>query len=57
MGHGLKECKDCSIELKDFVDDYLSYSLALRAESKVMGKESLFFGLMEKKIYAASCVY
>lgn len=49
MGHGLKECNKCSSIVKEKADDDLPYSLALKAESNVLGKENLQFGFIAKK--------
>lgn len=49
MGHGLKECQECDVSMKDKINDDLPYSLALKAELSIFGKESSKFGLIVKK--------
>ncbi|KAH1107566.1 hypothetical protein J1N35_011334 [Gossypium stocksii] len=49
MGHGVKECSE--IQIGDYNkegEDY-PFSIALKAESSILGKESSVFGLLMKK--------
>lgn len=49
MGHGVKDCE--SIPLKDRMkeEDELTYSLALKAKSSMLGKECFQFGSASKR--------
>lgn len=44
MGHSLKECVTVSESIKEQCEDDLPYSLALKAESNLMGRETMKFG-------------
>ncbi|MBA0778443.1 hypothetical protein Gotri_006309 [Gossypium trilobum] len=39
MGHGVKECTSISIAKREKADDGYSYSLALKAESNLIGEQ------------------
>lgn len=43
MGHGLQDCMVCNKMVKGITIDYYPFSIALRAESNAVGKESLQF--------------
>lgn len=49
MGHAIKECNVIKMNVKELPEHELLYSLALKAESTLMGKESLKFGVSTKK--------
>ncbi|MBA0772101.1 hypothetical protein Gotri_007537 [Gossypium trilobum] len=44
MGHGVKDCKEILAKDKNNIVDEFSYSITLRAESSLIGKECLHFG-------------
>ncbi|MBA0735263.1 hypothetical protein Gogos_019127 [Gossypium gossypioides] len=39
MAHGIKECNDTLADFKELLEDDLPFSLALKAESNLMGKD------------------
>ncbi|PPS20413.1 hypothetical protein GOBAR_AA00143 [Gossypium barbadense] len=40
LGHGVKECNEILLEEREKVEDEQSYSVALKAESNLLGGES-----------------
>lgn len=50
MGHGLKECIDYPLKVKEMIEDDLLFLVALKAESNVMGKEYLMFNYLINKL-------
>ncbi|MBA0826105.1 hypothetical protein Goarm_010991 [Gossypium armourianum] len=56
MGHGVKECSNIPIAEREKIDDEYSYSLALKVESNLIGKESFQFGFSAKRIMK-QCLY
>lgn len=50
MGNGVKECTSISIAKREKADDEYSYSLVLKAESNLIGKENFQFGFSKKRI-------
>lgn len=48
IGHGIVDCEVLSKEDKAKREDSLPYSFALRAESKLLGKEYIQFGFASK---------
>lgn len=56
LGYGIKKCGNIFETDKNKSDDELLYSIALRAKFNLMGKESLHFGLSNKKIMK-QCLY
>lgn len=44
MGHNVKDCDEILATKKDKPEDELPYSIALRAESTAVGRESMIFG-------------
>ncbi|MBA0738486.1 hypothetical protein Gogos_011832 [Gossypium gossypioides] len=45
MGHGIKECTEVSNVIKHLLEDDLPYSVALKVESKLVGKVSQKLGV------------
>ncbi|MBA0810757.1 hypothetical protein Gohar_002716 [Gossypium harknessii] len=56
MGHGLKDCLQIIPAGKSKISDDPPYTLALKAESKLIGKESTKFNVLLKKV-GAQCSY
>ncbi|KAH1048228.1 hypothetical protein J1N35_039012 [Gossypium stocksii] len=56
MGHVAKECTDISKLRKESGEDDLPYSLALKAESNLVGRESLQLGNIGRK-FMEQCLY
>ncbi|MBA0645641.1 hypothetical protein Goklo_013708 [Gossypium klotzschianum] len=56
MGHGVKECSKIPIAECEKIDNEYSYSLALKVESNLIGKESFQFGFSAKRIMK-QCLY
>ncbi|MBA0754917.1 hypothetical protein Gogos_021245 [Gossypium gossypioides] len=56
MGHGLKDCTQIIPVKKSKISDDPPYTLALKAESKLIGKESMKFNILLKKV-RAQCSY
>ncbi|MBA0723100.1 hypothetical protein Golax_003709 [Gossypium laxum] len=56
MGHGLKDCLQIIPAGKSKISDDPPYTLALKAESKLIGKESMKFNVLSKKV-GAQCSY
>lgn len=50
MGHNLQECELVLPSIKDLLEDEYPFSLALKVESKLFGKESARFGVTNKKV-------
>ncbi|KAK5784980.1 hypothetical protein PVK06_039521 [Gossypium arboreum] len=48
-GHGVKDCMSISFEERVKTEDDLPYSIALKAESSIKGKESIWLGSLKKK--------
>ncbi|MBA0753132.1 hypothetical protein Gogos_021703, partial [Gossypium gossypioides] len=49
LGHGVKECNEIKPLEREKVEDEQPYSVALKAESNLLGKESQRFGSVTKK--------
>ncbi|MBA0869971.1 hypothetical protein Goshw_005934 [Gossypium schwendimanii] len=49
MDHSIKECSEVTTEIKNLPEDELPYSLALKAEINLLGKESLKLGSVARK--------
>ncbi|MBA0715886.1 hypothetical protein Golax_014762, partial [Gossypium laxum] len=49
MGHSIKECIKVTLKVKDLLEDELPYSLALKAELNLLGRESLKLGSVVRK--------
>lgn len=49
MGHNLKDCNLVVDEVKTLSEDDLHYSIALKAESAILGKVDLKLGSKGKK--------
>ncbi|MBA0664994.1 hypothetical protein Goklo_004921 [Gossypium klotzschianum] len=56
MRHRVKECTCISVAEREKKDDEYPYSMALKAESNLIGKESLQFGFSTKRIMK-QCFY
>ncbi|KAH1128958.1 hypothetical protein J1N35_000336 [Gossypium stocksii] len=56
MAHIVKDCNDMMKQWKDIREDNFPYSIALKAESSLLGRESLRLGKTDKK-FAEQCVY
>ncbi|MBA0725596.1 hypothetical protein Golax_022167, partial [Gossypium laxum] len=56
MGHGLSNCTQLTPERKSKIIENPPYSLALKVESKLFGKESIKFNTLIKKV-GAQCSY
>lgn len=56
MGHGVVDCTKIADAQKDKGEDEFSYSLALKVESNMFGKESLLLGNANKK-FRKQCYY
>ncbi|MBA0583585.1 hypothetical protein Gorai_014436, partial [Gossypium raimondii] len=54
--HGVKECSNIPIAKREKIDNEYSYSLALKVESNLIGKESFQFGFSAKRIMK-QCLY
>ncbi|MBA0839716.1 hypothetical protein Goarm_005419 [Gossypium armourianum] len=50
MGHGVKECTSISIAKREKADNEYSYSLALKVESNLIGKENFQFVFSKTRI-------
>lgn len=48
MGHGYKDCDAWKDVISDLREDDFPYSLALKVESFLVGKESLQFGFADR---------
>lgn len=57
MGNGVKYCDRISTKDKEKADDKLLRSITLKAESNLIGKESLGFSYSFKKIYKSTLLY
>lgn len=51
MGHGLKDCNVSSDAVKEMPEDALLYSVALKVESNLVGKECHKLGFSVKKSF------
>ncbi|PPR91069.1 hypothetical protein GOBAR_AA29613 [Gossypium barbadense] len=49
MEHSIKECTEVTIEIKNLPKDELPYSLALKVEINLLGRESLKLGSVARK--------
>lgn len=49
LGHGVKEYTKIPLEDRDKTENELPYSIALKAKSSIIGKESLWLGSLKKK--------
>lgn len=49
MGHGSKECSEIVGREENEDSENYPFSIALKAESSILGKESLLFGSLLKK--------
>lgn len=57
MGHKVKDCDNITYGIRDRTEDELSYSIALKAKSMLIGNEGLFFGAQARKfMYQASYI-
>ncbi|MFQ6661251.1 hypothetical protein Gotur_029467 [Gossypium turneri] len=56
LGHGLSNCTQLTLERKNKISENPPYSLALKAESKLFGKERIKFNMLIKKV-GAQCSY
>ncbi|KAH1066732.1 hypothetical protein J1N35_031719 [Gossypium stocksii] len=56
MGHIAKDCNGITKQVKNIGDNDLPYSIALKAESNLKGRESLQLGKTEKK-FMEQCLY
>ncbi|MBA0780607.1 hypothetical protein Gotri_004690 [Gossypium trilobum] len=56
LGHGLSNCTQLTHERISKINENPPYSLALKAESKLFGKESIKFNAWIKKV-GAQCLY
>ncbi|MBA0880945.1 hypothetical protein Goshw_013511 [Gossypium schwendimanii] len=56
MGHGFLDCSSLNSAEKSKIREDLPYTLALKAESKLVGKESIKFNDFSKKV-RAQCSY
>ncbi|MFQ6631371.1 hypothetical protein Gotur_009125 [Gossypium turneri] len=56
MGHGLSNCIQLPLERKSKISENPPFSIALKAESKLLGKEIKFNTLIKKKV-GAQCSY
>ncbi|MBA0845265.1 hypothetical protein Goarm_023098, partial [Gossypium armourianum] len=56
MGHGLSNCIQLSPERKSKISENPPFSLALKAESKLLGKEIIKFNALIKRV-GAQCSY
>ncbi|MBA0575803.1 hypothetical protein Golob_024952, partial [Gossypium lobatum] len=52
MSHGLSNCAQLTSERKSKISENPPYSLALKAELKLFGKESIKFNILTKKVGA-----
>lgn len=50
MDHGLQDCDVVSDEIKQYANGEFPFSIALRAESNLVGKKSVKFGFFARKI-------
>ncbi|MBA0634059.1 hypothetical protein Godav_025348 [Gossypium davidsonii] len=50
MGHGITDCTQIILARKSKISIDPPYSMALKAESKLVGKESMKFNAMSKKV-------
>ncbi|MFQ6668323.1 hypothetical protein Gotur_034011 [Gossypium turneri] len=50
LGHGLQECTVIKPAEKNRIREYLPFSLALKAEFNLVGRESLKFNVLSKKL-------
>lgn len=49
MSHGIKDCENTARVDKEKMDDELPYTIALKAESNTVYKESILLGSASKK--------
>lgn len=56
LGHGLSNCTQIILARKSKISENPPYSLALKAESKLIGKESMKFNVLLKQV-GAQCYY